>query len=40
VYVQTVRRVISADGKTMTVTTTGENEAGVKVNNVTIFERQ
>ena len=38
--VQTVRRVISADGKTMTVTTTGENELGVKINNVGVFERQ
>jgi hypothetical protein len=37
--IQTVRRVISADGKTMTVTTTGENEAGVRVNNVAVFER-
>jgi hypothetical protein len=38
--VQTVRRVISADGKTMTVTTTGENELGVKIDNVGVFEKQ
>jgi hypothetical protein len=38
--VQTTRRVVSADGKTMTVTTTGENEQGIKVNNIGVFEKQ
>ncbi len=35
----TNRRVVSADGKTMTVTTTGTNGAGAKVNNVQVFEK-
>lgn len=34
------RHVISKDGKTRTVTTTGTNAQGQKVNNVTVFERQ
>lgn len=33
------RRVVSADGKTLTVTTTGTNTQGQKVNNVQVFER-
>ena len=35
----TNRRTVSADGKTLTVTTTGTTAAGVKVNNVQVFER-
>ena len=38
--VQTSRRVISADGKTMTITTTGTNEQNDKINNVGVFEKQ
>jgi hypothetical protein len=38
--VQTARRAVSADGKTMTVTTTGTNEKGVKINNVAVYDRQ
>jgi hypothetical protein len=33
------RRVVSADGKTLTVTSTGTNAQGQKVNNVQVFER-
>ena len=33
-------RVISKDGRTMTLTTTGTNAQGQPVNNVTIYERQ
>lgn len=36
----TQRNVISADGKTRTVTTTGTDAKGQKVNNVGVFERQ
>jgi hypothetical protein len=32
-------RTVSADGKTMTVTTTGTNAAGQKVDNLLIFEK-
>lgn len=32
-------RVVSADGKTLTVTTTGVNAQGQKVNNVQVFEK-
>lgn len=32
-------RVVSADGKTMTVTSTGTNAQGQKINNVQVFER-
>jgi hypothetical protein len=38
--VQTYSRVISADGKTMTLTTSGTNAKGQKVNNVMVFEKQ
>jgi len=38
--VQTARRAISADGKTMTTTTTGTNEKGEKVSNVAVYDRQ
>lgn len=33
------RRVVSADGKTLTVTTTGVNAQGQKVNDVQVFEK-
>jgi len=36
----TQRNVVSADGKTRTVTTTGTDPQGRKVNNVAVFERQ
>lgn len=36
----TQRNVLSVDGKTRTVTTTGNTPQGVKVNNFAIFERQ
>ena len=36
----TQRNVISADGKTRTVTTTGNAPEGAKVNNVAVFEKQ
>ncbi len=32
--------VVSSDGKTRTVTTTGVNAAGQKVNNVAVYEKQ
>jgi len=38
--VQTLTRVVSQDGKTMTVTTKGTNAQGQAVNNVTVFEKQ
>jgi hypothetical protein len=38
--VQTLRRVVSQDGKTMTVTTKGTNAQGQAVNNVGVFEKQ
>ena len=38
--VQTSRRVVSADGKTMTITTTGVNETGDRISNVGVFEKQ
>jgi len=34
------RRVVSPDGKTMTVTIEGVNAQGQKVNNVVVFEKQ
>ena len=36
----TQRNVVSADGKTRTVTTTGMDGQGQKVNNVAVFEKQ
>ena len=36
----TQRNVVSADGKTRTVTTTGVDGQGQKVNNVALFEKQ
>ena len=38
--VQTYTRVISADGKTMTVTSTGTTAAGGKVDNVQVYDKQ
>ena len=38
--VQTYKRVISSDGRTMTVTTTGTNELGQTINNVAVYEKQ
>jgi hypothetical protein len=36
----TQRNVVSADGKTRTVTTSGTDAQGQKVNNVAVFEKQ
>jgi hypothetical protein len=36
----TTRTVVSADGKTRTITTTGRNAQGQTVNNVSVYERQ
>ena len=38
--VQTAKRVISADGKTMTITTTGTDEKGRKINTVAVYDKQ
>ena len=38
--VQTFTRVVSADGKTMTVTIKGTNAEGQPMNNVVVFEKQ
>jgi hypothetical protein len=38
--IQTAKRVISADGKTMTTTSTGTNAKGEKINNVLVYDRQ
>jgi hypothetical protein len=38
--VQVLARVVSQDGKTMTVTTKGTNAQGQAVNNVGVFEKQ
>ena len=38
--VQTARRVISAGGKIMTITTTGADEQGRKVDNVAVYDKQ
>jgi hypothetical protein len=37
---QTLRRVVSQDGKTMTVTVKGTNAQGQAVNNVVVFDKQ
>lgn len=37
--VQTTKAVTSADGKMRTLTTTGTNAQGQKINNVTVFDR-
>ena len=36
----TARNVVAPDGKTRTVTTTGTNAQGQKVNNVAVYEKQ
>lgn len=36
----TVRRSVSADGKTMTVSSSGKNAAGVAVSNVAVYDRK
>jgi ABC-type transport system substrate-binding protein len=38
--VMTARRVISKDGKTLTITTTGTNAKGEKVRNVNVYDKQ
>jgi hypothetical protein len=38
--VQTYTRVVSADGKTLTITTAGTNAKGQKVNNVAVYDKQ
>jgi len=38
--VQTLRRVVAQDGKTMTVTVKGTNAQGQAVNNVIVFDKQ
>jgi hypothetical protein len=37
---QTLNRVVSQDGKTMTVTVKGKNAEGQEVNNTLVFEKQ
>ena len=36
----TQKNVVAADGKSRTVTTTGTNAQGEKVNNVAVYERK
>ena len=38
--VMTAKVVVSADGKTLTVTQTGKNAKGVAVNNTAVYDRQ
>ena len=38
--VQTSRRVVSKDGKTLTLTTKGTNAKGQAINNVTVFDKR
>ena len=38
--VQTSTNMLSNDGRTMTITTTGRNAAGQAINNVRVYERQ
>jgi hypothetical protein len=38
--VQTQKREVSADGKTMTITTRGKDKDGRTINNVAIYEKQ
>jgi hypothetical protein len=38
--VQTVRRSITKDGKTMTITFKGQNAQGQTINNVMVFEKR
>src|SRR5258706_14398659 len=37
---QTIKRVVSADGKTMNVTVKGKNAQGQEVSNIVVFEKQ
>jgi hypothetical protein len=37
---QTLKRVVSQDGKTMTVTVKGKNAQGQDLNNTLVFEKQ
>jgi len=37
--VQTSKRVVSKDGKTLTLTTTGTNAKGQAINNVSVFDK-
>jgi hypothetical protein len=38
--IQTIRRVVSRNGKTMTATVTGTNAQGQAAKNVAVFEKQ
>jgi hypothetical protein len=38
--VQTATRVVSADGKTLTITATGVNATGHQINNVDVYDKQ
>ena len=38
--VQTYQRVVSEDGKTMTVATTGKDASGRTLNSVAVFDRR
>ena len=38
--ITTARRVVSKDGKTMTLTMTGTNAKGQKVKNIAVYEKQ
>jgi hypothetical protein len=38
--VQTVIRVLSGDGKTLTFTVTGVNASGQQINNVAVYDKQ
>jgi hypothetical protein len=38
--VQTQKRVVSADGKTMTITLSGTDPDGKTINNVLVYEKQ
>jgi hypothetical protein len=38
--VQTQKREVSADGKTMTITTRGKDKDGKTINNVAVYEKQ
>jgi hypothetical protein len=38
--VQTATRVVSADGKTLTITATGVNATGQQINNVDVYDKQ
>ena len=36
----TVRRTVSPDGKTLTITSSGKNAAGATVTNVAVYDRK